>query len=860
MRDASAMSARSAGFQTCPPFALSHPVVQAAWGEKSRVPSTGVPQVLRRMGRVADFQIGAVRQQSKHAGWETCGTSDLEVCAAPSERGCVEDQPQRVATFGAAAVGAPFPRTQPRSVCKPVWLLFFLFPFAVFLLAPLPVRADDVGDISADASAIYTGNTFHGYAEIRVDLQNRSHDKSHTVTLIFPGTSYDIYGNSIRRLSRTVTLAPESLQTVSLLRPPLPSRGDGSVHVEVDDGHEGDIHAPNANSHCDYYTRSDLPATVFISRSLDDNAVEHLFNANQSAFTAAMATGPPDATSFGPQPVTWMPDTRLYRQTNWLELDYATPQPVHKIVVYNTQMRRLQGSVTLIGVQGTKIAEIPMNSGRQSRGSAGWLEEYDVKTTTAPVKTVRLEFGKSIAYNTAIDAVQISGPSGSQWASNARASSDNSAMAGAYGGTRSEDPVESLRAETAVTDWSETWLAYSPFDAVVLGQADLASMSPAVFDAIGNYLNAGGNLVLFGATDLPASWHPWTKDKIDGGAEFRIGFGRCFLFDSESPDALDRNTIQTLRTSIRESATYWQSLPQDNASAEAALPVHENIKVPVRGTVIVMLSFVLMIGPVNLILLNRLKRRIWILWTVPAISFASTMLVFIYSLLREGITPDTRICGITVLDQISHHAATFGGESFYCPLTPGGGLKFDYDTEATPLVAVDNFRASGISRDLDWSQTQHLTHGWVSARVPAYFHLRRSGTSRERIEVSNENGSLQIVNGLGAPIRSLWLADANMNFYQVNDVPAGQKTGLIPAKRTHSLDKSGPEGLRRDLGYNANGANDLDSTAQSYLMPNTYIAVLDGNPFVEDALTSDPNLKHTKSVAVVYGILENSDK
>lgn len=738
-------------------------------------------------------------------------------------------------------------------------LSFFLFPFSFLFFS---ARADDVGDVSADASAIYTGNTFHGYAEIRVDLQNRSHDRSHTVTLVFPNTSYDTGGNDLRRVSRTVTLAPESMQTVSLLRPPLPSRGDGSIHVEVDDGHYGDIRAPNASSHCDYYTRSGQPATVFISRSLDDNAVEHLFNASQNAFTAAMATGPPDATGTGPQPVTWMPDTRLYRQTNWLELDYATPQLVDKIVVYNTQMRHLQGSVTLIGSQGTNIAVIAMDTGTQSRSGAGWLEEYDVKKTSTPVKTVRLDFGKSIAYNIAIDAVQISGPSGSQWASNARASSDNSAMTGAYGGTRFEDQVESLRSETAVTEWSETWLAYTPFDVIVLGQADMASMTPAVFDAIGNYLHAGGNLVLFGGTDLPSSWHPWSKQKVDGGAEYKVGFGRCYLFDSESPESLDRSAIQTLRTSVRESATYWQSLPQDDGSAEAALPVHENVKVPVRGTVLVMLSFVLLIGPANLILLNRLKRRIWILWTVPAISFASTMLVFVYSLLCEGITPDTRICSITVLDQVSHHAATFGGESFYCPLTPGGGLKFDYETEATPLVAVDNFRARGVSRDMDWSQTQHLTRGWVSARVPAYFHLRRSGTSRERIEVSNENGSLQIVNGLGAPIRSLWLADANMNFYQVNGVPAGQKTGLIPAKQSASLDKSGPDGMKRDLGFQANGADGLGTAAQSYLMPNTYIAVLDGNPnpFVENALSSDPNLKRTKSVAVVYGILENSAK
>jgi len=37
-----------------------------------------------------------------------------------SERGCVEDQPQRVATFAAAAAGAPLPRAQPRSVCQSV--------------------------------------------------------------------------------------------------------------------------------------------------------------------------------------------------------------------------------------------------------------------------------------------------------------------------------------------------------------------------------------------------------------------------------------------------------------------------------------------------------------------------------------------------------------------------------------------------------------------------------------------------------------------------------------------------------------------------------------------------------------------
>ncbi len=736
------------------------------------------------------------------------------------------------------------------------WHFLPWLPFSLFLLA-LPALADDVGDVSADASAIYTGNTYHGYAEIRVDLQNRSHTRAHTVTLIFPNSSFDS-GNSVRRLSRIVTLAPESLQTVSLLRPPLPSRGDGSIRVEVDDGHDGEIHAPNANNHCDFYTGSDASATVFLSRSLNDSAVEHLFNANQGAFTAAMAVGPPDAPAAGMQPTTWMPDPSLYRQTNWLELDYATPQPVTKIIVYNTQSRHLLGFITLIGTQGTNLATVSMSSGTKARGSAGWLEEYNLSAPSVPVKTVRLNFGKSVAYNVAIDAVQISGPGGSQWASDARASSDNSAQASAY--TRSPaNPVESLRAEAGVTHWSETWLAYSPFDAIVLAQADIASMSPAVFGAIGNFLHAGGNVVLFGTSDLPTAWHPWESDKMDGGVTYRIGFGRCFLFDTENPASLDRSTIQTLRAATRESDLYWQSLPQDSGGGESALPVHGATKVPARSSVFAMFLFVLIIGPANLILLSRLKRRIWVLWTIPAISFSTTMLIFVYSLLREGITPDTRICGLTVLDQVSHQAATFGGESFYCPLTPRGGLTFDYETEATPLVNAQNYRG-GSPREVDWSQSQHLASGWVSARIPAYFHLRRSGTLRERIELSNDNGALQIVNGLGAPIRSLWLADANMNLYQANNVPAGQKTGLIPAKLSQPLERSGPTGLKRDLGFGAVGADNLGVGAQKYLMPNTYIAVLDGNPFLENALSSDPNTKHTKTVAVVYGILESSNK
>lgn len=731
--------------------------------------------------------------------------------------------------------------------------------FLFLALAGLSARAEDVGDVSADASAIYTGSTTHGYAEIRVDLQNRSHDRSHTVTLVFPNTSIGSYGNSISRITRTVTLPPESLQTVSLLQPPLPSQGDDSIRVEVDDGHTGQVHAPNANSHCNDYSREQQAATVFISRSLNDEAVEHLFNANQGGFTPATAVGAPDATSAGPQLTAWMPDSRQYGNTNWLELDYATPQTVNKISIHETQSQKFPGTITLIGTGGTNIAEIPMAAGTLTSGGVGWVLECDFATTARPVKTIRLNFGKAPPYTIAIDAVEISGPSGAQWASDARASSDNSAQASTYApSSANPNSIVSMRSESPVTEWSGNWLAYSPFDIMVLNAADISSMSPAVFNAIGNYLNAGGYVVLFGTADLPPAWHVWAQNSLEDGVDYRVGFGHCYIFNSGNPATLGRRTVQTLRAAVRESAAYWPALPQDNNSAEGVLPVHGNLKVPVRGIVMVMLAFVVLIGPVNLIVLNRRKRRIWMLWTIPAISFATTLLVFMYSLLREGITPDTHIYGLTLLDQTSHHAATFGGESFYCPLTPGSGLHFEYETEATPLVRSGDYESSGTSREVDWTQSQHFGRGWVSARVPAYFQVRKSETSRERIEISSENGTLQIVNGLGAPIKSLWLADGNMNFYAVNNVAAGDKTALTAAKGLINPGQAGPDGLKRDLGFGVGSADNLANTAQTYLRPNTYIAVLDGNPFVENALNPGMagNGKHLKSLTVVYGILE----
>jgi hypothetical protein len=709
--------------------------------------------------------------------------------------------------------------------------------------------------VSVSADAIYTGNTFHGYAEMRMVLENHSPAKTHTVTLIYPNRVYGGYGNSISRLSRTAAVGPDAREVVSLLQPPLPAQGDGFIRVEVDGRYEGEVRAPNAGNHCNNSWRGGgIMANVLVSRSLDFDAVSHLFQAGLGAFSAAKAVGPPDAPASGYQPNCWMPDVRRHGVTNWLELDYATPQPADRILVYETQSPVSDGLITLLGTSGTNLASISLASAKVSSISAGWMQEYDFPETAQPVKTVRLAYGSRVApYSIAVDAVQLAGSSRSQWAAEARASSENTAPVPGRPGYSVPDQVQCLRAESPVSEWSETWLAYSPFEAVVVNQGDLASVTPAVLAALDDYSQAGGNIVILGTGQLPPTWHAAQTRNLRGGAENETGFGRVFAFLQENPGALDASSVQRLREVVRDSVRYFQSLPGDSAAANGVMPVVENLKIPARGTVIIMLAFVIVIGPVNLIYLNRIKRRTWMLWTIPAISFATTLLVFAYSLLREGITPDTRIAGVTVLDQASHRAATIGGEAFYCPLTPNGGLHFDFGTEATPLVTIGY--GGGAAREVDWTQSQHLQRGWVSARVPEHFHIRKPETRRERIQVLNEPGRLEIVNSLGAPIKSLWFADANLNLYQTANVAAGEKGGLIPSKSGLRSEKTGASGLLRYLGFAAH-ADSLPADVGKYLSPNTYVAVLEGNPFVENALGAAAVARRTKTTCVVYGILD----
>jgi hypothetical protein len=411
-------------------------------------------------------------------------------------------------------------------------------------------------------------------------------------------------------------------------------------------------------------------------------------------------------------------------------------------------------------------------------------------------------------------------------------------------------------AEQPVDAWSTNWLAYSRFDGVVVTAGNMRMMPSAVRAAIIRYVQCGGSLLVLGDWKTPETWRRWLDNESDPQTYY-VGFGQCLVSSKTNVEQLNAQQAKQITESWSKTRQPWRQV-QGVADANRAFPVVENLSVPVRGMFILMLAFAITIGPVNIIFLSRKRKRIWMLWTIPAISALTCLAVFAYSLISEGLTAHVRTEGITILDEASRTATTIGMTAFYSALTPGEGLHFDHETELTPQIQSEywDWGEGGGGRTIDWTHDQHLASGWIKARVPAHFMLRKGETRRERLAVrSGPDGSLTAVNGLGADIRQLWFADQSGNIHSATSITAGAEAPLSPTPASSRA--AGAMNTLRDAYTYAwiTKMMSIRTNPAQYLRPGCYIALLEGSPFIENGLK---RAKPRKCRSIVFGITKGT--
>lgn len=428
--------------------------------------------------------------------------------------------------------------------------------------------------------------------------------------------------------------------------------------------------------------------------------------------------------------------------------------------------------------------------------------------------------------------------------------------------------VQLARVRLPVSSWDGNWLAYSRYDGIVVTASELRVPS-AGRTALWQYAECGGALVILGKPEpnvLPRSWkgEPVPPTVIMGRPvkprliRYQAGFGVCLVSedlpvkDGKWATRWDDNW-PVLQDAWGQSGAPWLK-PRSIAQANALFPVVEDIGIPVRGLFVLMLAFVILIGPVNLWVLARRQRRIWLLWTAPVISLVTCLAVVGYMLLVEGWRGHLRTEVITILDHGTKRATTIGWTAFYSPLTPGDGLHFSTATELFPQRAEPFWRGSGTACSTDWSQDQHLAGGWMVARVPAHFKVRKSETRHERVALKKTGTGYTMTNLLGEDVLQFWFADHAGHLYRADRVPAGKEAALTGQNQTAANVPN-----RLQLIYKSDWLpmmGDIPGNPARHLAKGTYLAVVDGSPFFEDGLR---NAGTRKRRTLVLGILEAAD-
>lgn len=412
------------------------------------------------------------------------------------------------------------------------------------------------------------------------------------------------------------------------------------------------------------------------------------------------------------------------------------------------------------------------------------------------------------------------------------------------------------RSDLPVSGWSQNWLGYTRYDAVFVTATEMEAMPPGVREALERYVECGGLLVILGSYTGVVRWERFVNPG-GTGQSFYPGFGECIVVPEDDISGWNQSQWEILHRAWRRTGKAWD-FTKSAQMANRAFPVVEELGIPARGLFVIVLFFAITIGPLNLLFVSRKGKRIRLLWTVPLLSVFTCLGILCYSLLAEGIGGHQRTQTLTFLDEQSHRSSTIGWTGFYCPLTPSGGLVYSVETEVTPQYSS----SFGDQRDersvsLDWTGAQHLQSGWVTARLPAHFMIRKSQRRQERL-ICRRTGEDQItvVNGLGVGIKKLHLADETGRVFTGGEIAAGASVELsVGALHLHAVGEK--KGLRNV--YDADWIMTMKEVLkkpETYLVPLSYIAELDGSPFLEPGLEKAAELRLESAV---YGILKGVD-
>jgi hypothetical protein len=294
----------------------------------------------------------------------------------------------------------------------------------------------------------------------------------------------------------------------------------------------------------------------------------------------------------------------------------------------------------------------------------------------------------------------------------------------------SSDPNPPLPTAMSVglEDLTEGWINYTSLDVICISLprlAKLAKQRPDVFEAVTSWAAAGGNLWVYGVgpdwrglpeleelaglsppggtdsaapaargwiepdkhffTPRPMIWPPVPEEKapVEPPPEpperphfvsREYDLGMIVALAPEDPFPGTKWGWRWVLVTMGRDRALW--CDRHGLSMRGTNDDYWNFLIPgvglapVTGFCILISLFVLVIGPVNYLVLRRLRRLYLLAITIPAAAAAVTFILFGYALIADGLGTRVRVRSVTQIDQRRGHAVCWARLSYYAGLAP----------------------------------------------------------------------------------------------------------------------------------------------------------------------------------------------
>jgi hypothetical protein len=316
---------------------------------------------------------------------------------------------------------------------------------------------------------------------------------------------------------------------------------------------------------------------------------------------------------------------------------------------------------------------------------------------------------------------------------------------------RSSQPEIALalaRSQEAAADWR----CYTGFCTVVVdGRMPLAN---GLQEALRRYVSAGGRVLLLQPDALPPG--PLRRVAELGGDERREGFGSWGILREQglaNQRMLNRWIFRGVNQGLWPLAPWRQEI-QTIPGLGAA---------PVLLFLAMILIFAVVAGPVNFLLVRRMRRPLLLLLTVPALGFGTTLLLLLHGLWHDGLGVRGMVHSYSYLDQEQHEVATFADRTLFAGFSPG---RLSLDADSLLVAPACFVSAHGERNDppfvVDWSRGT-VEGGVLPSRTLTTLLSARQAAERARLRARIlPDGDLELLtDGDLKPIGEILWCDAS---------------------------------------------------------------------------------------------------